>query len=55
MIYKVLKEPQKSHPYIYPIEDKLKSFGWQSYVCDGHNQEKYLKLSKEKRKINHWQ
>ena len=45
-----LERTSKSHPYIYPIEDKLKSFGWQSYVCDGHNQREIFNAFKKKKK-----
>ncbi len=26
-----------THPTLYPIEEKLKAFGWKASSCDGHN------------------
>lgn len=45
-----LERTSKSHPNLYPIEDKFKTFGWQSYVCNGHSQNEILKAFKKKKK-----
>ncbi len=28
---------KKYHPNFYPIKDKIRSFGWECYSCNGHN------------------
>ena len=48
-----LEKTSKSHPALYPIEEKFKSFGWQSFKCDGHNTKKLFQLVKKKKEINH--
>jgi transketolase len=45
-----LEETSKSHPNLYPIEEKFKSFGWQSFRCDGHNTKKLYQLIKNRKK-----
>jgi len=45
-----LEKTSKSHPGLYPIEEKFKSFGWQSFKCNGHNTKKLYKLVKNKKK-----
>ena len=35
--FQSLEQTSKTHPDIYPIEKKFKSFGWDSDVCNGHN------------------
>ncbi len=32
-----------THPSLYPIKEKLKSFGWDAKDCDGHNSKKLFK------------
>ena len=41
-----------THPTLYPISDKFKSFGWDAYNCNGHNPEELIKILKKKKKIN---
>ena len=40
------------HPSMYPIEEKFKSFGWDSETCDGHDTQKIVEiiLSRKKNK-----
>ena len=45
-----LEKTSKSHPGLYPIEEKFKSFGWQSFKCDGHNLKKIYQLVKKKKR-----
>jgi transketolase len=45
-----LEKTSKSHPGLYPIEEKFKSFGWQSFKCDGHNLKKIYQLVKNKKR-----
>ena len=45
-----LEKTSKSHPGLYPIEEKFKSFGWQSFKCNGHNTKKLYQLVKNKKK-----
>ena len=45
-----LEKTSKSHPALYPIEEKFKSFGWQSFKCDGHNTKKLFQLVKKKKR-----
>ncbi len=45
-----LEKTSKSHPGLYPIEEKFKSFGWQSVKCDGHNTKKLYQLVKNKKR-----
>ena len=45
-----LEKTSKSHPGLYPIEKKFKSFGWQSFKCNGHNTKKLYQLVKNKKK-----
>jgi transketolase len=45
-----LEQTSKSHPNLYPIEEKFKSFGWQSFKCDGHNTKKLYHLIKNRKK-----
>jgi transketolase len=45
-----LEQTSKSHPYLYPIEKKFESFGWQSFKCNGHNIMKLYQLVKNKKK-----
>ena len=45
-----LEKTSNTHPGLYPIEKKFKSFGWVSDICDGHNSKKIFKfLSKKNR------
>lgn len=39
-----LEKTSSSHPNLYPIDKKFKSFGWDSEVCDGHNSSKFSKI-----------
>lgn len=41
-----------THPNLYPIDKKFKSFGWDSKICDGHNLSKMLNAvnKRDKRK-----
>lgn len=41
-----------THPSIYPIDKKFKSFGWDTKVCNGHDNEKIYKsiLNRNKKK-----
>ena len=45
-----LEKTSNSHPGLYPIEEKFKSFGWQSFKCDGHNLKKIYQLVKNKKR-----
>ena len=45
-----LEKTSKSHPSLYPIEEKFKSFGWQSFKCNGHNTKELYKLVKIKKR-----
>ena len=45
-----LEKTSKSHPVLYPIEEKFKSFGWQSFKCNGHNIKKLYQLVKNKKR-----
>jgi transketolase len=45
-----LEKTSKSHPSLYPIEEKFKSFGWQSFKCNGHNTKKLYQLVKSKKR-----
>jgi transketolase len=38
-----------THPTLEPISEKLKSFGWQSFICNGHN---FSSIYKQFCKIN---
>lgn len=45
-----LEEMNKSHPNLYPINDKFKAFGWESEICDGHKIEQiYEKIMNRKK------
>ena len=40
-----------THPTLYPIKEKFKSFGWDAYNCDGHNPSSIINnLRKKKQK-----
>ena len=39
-----LEKMSNSHPNIYPIEKKLKSFGWNAKKCNGHNSKKIYEI-----------
>ena len=41
-----------THPNLYPIDKKFKSFGWDSKICNGHNLSKMLNAvnKRDKRK-----
>ena len=39
-----------SHPNLYPIDKKFKSFGWESGVCNGHNSSEIFKKIKNRNK-----
>tara|TARA_B110000046_G_C13018213_1_gene409821 strand:+ start:2428 stop:3207 length:780 start_codon:yes stop_codon:yes gene_type:complete len=45
-----LEKTSSSHPNLYPIDKKFKSFGWDSEVCDGHNSSEIFKKIKNKNK-----
>ena len=46
-----LERTSKTHPGLYPIEKKFRSFGWDSDVCNGHDSKKIFKfLNKKNRK-----
>jgi transketolase len=45
-----LEKTSKSHPGLYQIEEKFKSFGWQSFKCNGHNIKKLYQLVKNKKR-----
>ena len=32
-----LEKTSKTHPFLYPIQKKFKSFGWDSEICNGHD------------------
>lgn len=32
-----LEKTSDTHPHLYPLEKKFKSFGWDSIICNGHN------------------
>lgn len=38
-----------THPTIYPIGSKFKSFGWDVETCNGHNSHSIFKILKKKR------
>ncbi len=40
----------KSHPNIYPLVEKFKSFGWDAKTCDGHKVDEIYKSIKLKNK-----
>lgn len=40
-----------THPTLLPIEKKFKSFGWDTGVCDGHNQLEIINKIKKKKFI----
>ena len=44
-----LEKVSKTHPNLYPIEEKFKNFGWDSSICDGHDSRAiYDKIRKKK-------
>ena len=49
--FQSLEKSSKSHPALYPIDEKFKAFGWDTKICDGHNVNKIL-VSILKRKKN---
>ena len=38
-----------THPSLYPIKNKFRSFGWDSYDCNGHDPVSILKILKKKK------
>jgi transketolase len=40
---------KKYHPNFYPIKDKIKSFGWECYNCNGHDVNEIEKCIKKKK------
>jgi transketolase len=38
----------KTHPSLFPIEEKFISFGWDSFLCNGHNVENIYQNIKKK-------
>lgn len=43
-----LEQVSKTHPNLYPMEEKFKNFGWQSLTCDGHNSKEIYNKIKNK-------
>ena len=44
-----LEKVSKTHPNLYPIEEKFQNFGWDSSICDGHDSRAiYDKIRKKK-------
>ena len=39
----------KTHPSLYPIKNKFKAFGWDSYDCNGHDPFSIIKILKKKK------
>ncbi|WP_440619435.1 thiamine pyrophosphate-dependent enzyme [Candidatus Pelagibacter sp. HIMB1493] len=45
-----LENMSKSHPNLYPIENKFREFGWDAKTCNGHDtQEIYQKIIERKK------
>ena len=44
-----LEKMNESHPNIYPIEEKIKSFGWNALSCNGHNSSQLFKIINQKK------
>lgn len=40
----------KTHPSLHPIDKKFKAFGWDAFVCNGHNPASINKVIKKKKK-----
>ena len=38
----------KAHANLYPLENKFRSFGWQSESCNGHDVQKMYRIVKKK-------
>ena len=38
-----------THPSLYPIKNKFRSFGWDSYDCNGHDPASILKIFNKKK------
>lgn len=43
-----------THPSLYPIKNKFRSFGWDSHDCNGHDPVSILKILKKKKLKNHY-
>ena len=39
-----------THPTLYPIDKKFKSFGWDSQICDGHSSKEIYERIKNRDK-----
>lgn len=48
--FQSLEKTSNTHPFLYPLESKFKSFGWQSIKCDGHDAKKIYKIIVNKNK-----
>lgn len=40
---------KQTHPKFYPLEDKIKSFGWECFSVDGHNIKSIVKAYKSRK------
>jgi len=45
-----LERTSVTHPSMYPIEEKFRSFGWDSVACNGHDTKKILKVINNRKK-----
>ena len=43
-----LEKTSETHPNLYPLEEKFKSFGWDSSICNGHNSFEIYKKIKQR-------